>query len=122
MFRDSDQSCNNSNVVLDFEALTSTSQYIDLSKLDDFVTDEISEGKLLTLELNMRSFVNNANFSKLKALLLIMTYKPDVISVLKTRITPISSGRFLNLPGYKFVHNSRLHFRGGRSSKVLCFD
>ena len=47
MFSDSDQICKNSNAVLDFEALISTSQYIDLSKLNDFVTDEIPESKLL---------------------------------------------------------------------------
>ena len=26
-------------------------------------------------------------------------------------MTPLSSGPFLNLPSYKFVHNSRLHFK-----------
>ena len=71
-------------------------------QLDDFVTDEIPEGKLLALELNMRSLVNNANFTKLEALLLFMTYKPDIISISETWITPLSSGAFLNLPGYKF--------------------
>ena len=45
MFSDSDQRCKNSNAVLDFETSISISQYIDLSKLDDFVTDEIPEGK-----------------------------------------------------------------------------
>ena len=67
MSSDSDQSCKNSNADLDLEALISTSQYIDISKLDNFVTDEIPEGKLLALEPNMRSLVkvNNANFSKL---------------------------------------------------------
>ena len=84
-----------------------------LCQLDDFVTDEIPEGKLLALELNMRSLVNNANFTKLEALLSFMTYKPDIISISETWITPLSSGAFLNLPGYKFVHNSRLHFKGG---------
>ena len=73
MFSDSDQSCKNSNEVLDFEALISIIQHIDLSKLDDFVTDEIPEGKLLVLELNMRLLVNNADFSKLEALLSFMT-------------------------------------------------
>ena len=81
MFSDSDQSSKNGNADLDFEALLSTSQYIDISKLDDFITDEISEGKLLALELNMRSLVNNAHFSKLEALLSFMTYKPDIISI-----------------------------------------
>ena len=113
MFSDRDQSSKNSNADLDFEALISTSQYIDISKLDDFVTDEIPEAKLLALELNMRSLVNNANFTKLEALLSFMTYKPDIISISETWITPLSSGAFLNLPGYKFVHNSRLHFKGG---------
>ena len=56
MFGDRYQSCKNSNAVLDLEALISTSQYIDLSKLDDFVTDEIPKNKLLALELNMRLF------------------------------------------------------------------
>ena len=97
MFSDSDQSSKNSNADLDFEALISTSQYIDISKLDDFVTDEILEGKLLALELNMRSLVNNANFTKLEALLSFMTYKPDIISISETWITPLSSGAFLNL-------------------------
>ena len=41
MFSQSDQSCKNSNAVLNFEALISTSQYIDLSKLDDFVTRDV---------------------------------------------------------------------------------
>ena len=95
MFSDSDQSSKNSNADLDFEALISTSQYIDISKLDDFVTDEIPEGKLLALELNMRSLVNNANFTKLEALLSFMTYKPDIISISETWITPLSSGAFL---------------------------
>ena len=113
MFSDSDQSSKNSNADLDFEALISTSQYIDISKLDDFVTDEISEGKLLALELNIRSLVNSANFSKLEALLSFMTYKLDIISISETWITPLTSGAFLNLPGYKFVYNSRLHFKGG---------
>ena len=81
MFSDSDQSSKNSNAVLDFEALISTSQYIDISKLDDFVTDGIPEGKLLALKLNMRSLVNNANFSKLEALLSFIPYKPDIISI-----------------------------------------
>ena len=43
-----------------------------------------------------------------------MTYKPDIISILETWITPLSSGPFLNLPSYKFVYNSRLRFKGGR--------
>ena len=42
-----------------------------------------------------------------------MIYKPDIISISETWITPLSSGPFLNLPGYKFVHDSRLHFKGG---------
>ena len=67
----------------------------------------------LALELNTRLLVNNANFSKLEALFSFMTYKPDIISISETWITPLSSGAFLNLPGYKFVHNSRLHFKGG---------
>ena len=115
MFSDSDQSCKNSNAYLDFETLISTSQYIDISKPDDFVTDEIPEGKLLALELNMRSFVNNAYFSKLEALLSFVTYKLEIISysISETWITPLSSGPFLNLRGYKFVHNSRLHFKRG---------
>ena len=71
-----------------FEALISTSQYIDLSKLDDFVTDEIPEGRLLALELDMRLLVNNANFSKLEARLSYMTYNSDIISVSETWITP----------------------------------
>ena len=57
--------------------------------------------------------VNNANFSKLEVMLSIMTYKPNIISVSETLITPLSSGPFLNLQGYKFVHNSRLHSKGG---------
>ena len=93
-------------------ALISTSQFIDLSELDDFVTDEIPKGKLLALELNMRSSVNNANFSKLEALLLFMTHKPDIISVSETWINPLSLCPFLNLPGYQFVHNSRLIPKG----------
>ena len=113
MFSDSDQSSKNSNADLDFEALISTSQYIDISKLDDFVTDETPEGKLLALELNMRSLVNNSNFSKLEALLSFMTYKPDIISISETWITPLSSDAFLYLPGYKCAHNSRFHFKGG---------
>ena len=67
MFSDSDQSCKNSNADLDFEALISTSQYMNISTLDDFATDDIPEDKLLALELNMRSLVNNDNFSKLEA-------------------------------------------------------
>ena len=43
MFSDSDQNCKKSNTDFDFEALISTSQYIDVSKLDDFVTDKISK-------------------------------------------------------------------------------
>ena len=81
--------------------------------MDDFVTDEIPEGKLLTLELNMRSLVNNANFSKLEALLSFMRYKPDIISISETWLTPLSSGAFLNLPGSRFVDNSLLHFKVG---------
>ena len=54
MFSDSDQSSKNSNADLGFAALISSSHYIDISKLDDFVTDEILESKLLALELNMR--------------------------------------------------------------------
>ena len=46
-FSDSDHSCKKGNADLDFEALISTGQYIDLFKLDDFVNDEIFEGKLL---------------------------------------------------------------------------
>ena len=104
---------------MDFEALISTSQYIDLSKLDDFVTDEIPEGKLLALELNMRSLANNVHFNKLEAPLSSMTHKPDNLSVSETWITPPSSGPFLNPPGYKFVHNSRHHSqRGGVSLYV----
>ena len=61
----------------------------------------------------MRSLVNNANFGKLEALLLSMTYKPDISSISETWITPLSSGPFLNLPDYKIVYNSRLHFKGG---------
>ena len=113
MFSDSDQGSQNSNADLDFEALMSTSQYIDQYKLDDFVADEIPEGKLFALELNMRSLVNNANFTKLEALLSFMRYKPDIIYISETWKTSLSSGAFLNLPGYKFVHNSRLHFTGG---------
>ena len=112
MFSDSDQSRKNSNAVLDFEAIISTSQYIDLSKLDDFVTDEIPEIKLLASELNMRSLVNNSNFSKLEALLSFMTNKGDITSVSETWITSLSLSLFLNLPGYKFVYNSRLHSKG----------
>ena len=111
MFSDSDQSCKNSKANLDFDALISTWQCIYLFKLDDFVTDEIPEGKLLALELNMTSFVNNVNLSKLEALLSFMTYQVDIISVSETWVTPLRSGPFLNLPSYKFVHNSRLHFK-----------
>ena len=60
----------------------------------------------------MRSLVNNANFSKLEALLSFMTCKPGITSISETWITSLSSGAFLNLPGYKFVHNFRLHFKG----------
>ena len=67
----------------------------------------------MALELNKRSLVNNGNWSKLKALLSFMTYKPDIISISETWVTPLSSVAFLNLPGYKFVHNSRLHFKRG---------
>ena len=66
----------------------------------------------MALELNMRSLVNNATFSKLEALLSIMTNKTEILSVSETWITPLSSGPFLNLPGYKFVHNSRLYSKG----------
>ena len=79
----------------------------------DFGTDEIPEGKLLALELNIRSLVNNANFSKLGLLISFMTYKPDIISVSETWITLLSSGPFVNLLGYKFVYNSRLYSKGG---------
>ena len=61
----------------------------------------------------MRSLVNSANFSELDVLLSFMTYKPDIISISETWITPLSVVAFLNLPGYKFVHNSRFHFEGG---------
>ena len=47
MLSDCDQSCKNSNANLDFEALISTNQYIDISKLDDFVTDEIREALVI---------------------------------------------------------------------------
>ena len=42
-----------------------------------------------------------------------MTYKPVIISVSETWITPLSSEPFFNIPNYKFVHNSRLHSKGG---------
>ena len=42
-----------------------------------------------------------------------MTYKPDIISGSETWITSPSSGSVLNLPGYKFVHNSRLPSKRG---------
>ena len=71
MFSDKDQSCKSNNVNLNFKALINTSQYVDLSKLEDFLTDEIPEGKLLALELNTRSFANtviphftNSRFTK----------------------------------------------------------
>ena len=81
--------------------------------MDDFVTDEIPENKLLALELSMRSLVNNANFGKLGALFSFMTYKSDITSVSETWITPLSSSPFINLSSYKFVHHSRLHSNGG---------
>ena len=113
MFSDKDQSCKSNNVNLNFKALINTSQYVDLSKLEDFVTDEIPEGKLLALELTMRSFANNANFSKLEVLLSFMIYKPDIVSISETWIIPLCSGPFLNLPVCKFVYSSRLYSKGG---------
>ena len=49
MFSDSDQNCKNSNADFDFEALVGTSQYIDVSKLDDFVIDKIPKRKIFGL-------------------------------------------------------------------------
>ena len=85
MFGDSDQSCKNSSADLDFEALISTSQYIDFPKLNDFVTDEIPKGILLALKLNIRSLVNNVNFSKLEAPLSLMTFNQTLYLFQKLR-------------------------------------
>ena len=78
-FSDNDDICKTSNADLDFEDLPSNSQYLDLSKFKDFVIKEIPKGKLLALIINMRLLVNVANFSKLEALLLFMTYKLEII-------------------------------------------
>ena len=111
MFNDIRTNCKNGNA--DLDTVTDNCLYIDVSKIDHIVTDERHKDNFFVLEVNMRSLVNNANFSKLEALLSLMSYKPDIISVSETWITPESSGHFLNLTGYNFAHNSRLYSKGG---------
>ena len=57
---------------------------------------------------------NSFHFSKLEALLSNMSRKPDVISLTKTWIQPLSSCPYENLNGCNFVLNCRNSCEDGR--------
>ena len=63
--------------------------------------------------MNVRSLVNNTNFSKLEALVSPLSFQLDVIAVTETWIQSFSTGPFKILKDYNFISNNRLICRGG---------
>ena len=67
-----------SDYAFGFEAVTNrdNSPYMDRSRIDNVAIDDHCKTKLLVLQINVKSLVNNVNFCKLQALL--MTCKPNI--------------------------------------------
>ena len=97
----------------DIDNLSNLTEYVESNKLQTITSNNSFKNTFTVLSLNIRSIVNSFNFSKLEALLSNMNCKPDVISLSKTWIQPLSSGPYKNLNGYNFVSNCRNSCKGG---------
>ena len=65
------------------------------------------------MNVNMRSLVNTAKFTKLEALIFSLPRKPDIIAITKTWVTPHYSGPYNNLDNYILVQNPRKNLKSG---------
>ena len=65
------------------------------------------------ISLNIRSFSNSLNFSKLEAFVHNLNPKPDIIAVTETWIHNNLLGPYCNLSDYVFISNSRKIVKGG---------
>ena len=86
-------------------------QYIDSADILNAVSTDRNSFRFLCV--NVRSLVNNTNFSKLEALVSSLSIRLDVIAVTETWIQSSSAGPFKNLKGSNFISNNRLMCRGG---------
>ena len=86
-------------------------QYIDSADILNAVSTDRNSFRFLCV--NVRSLVNNTNFSKLEALVSSLSIRLDVIAVTETWIQSSSAGPFKNLKGYNFISNNRLICREG---------
>ena len=83
-------------------------EYVDSADILNAVSTDPNSFRFLCV--NVRSLVNNTNFSKLEALVSSLSIRLDVIAVTETWIQSSSAGPFKNL---KFISNNRLICRGG---------
>ena len=86
-------------------------EYVDSADILNAVSTDPNSFRFLCV--NVRSLVNNTNFSKLEALVTTLSIRLDVIAVTETWIQSSSAGPFKNLKGYNFISNNRLICRGG---------
>ena len=93
------------------EFLLIPDQYIDSTDIYNIMNDKSVLFQYLCI--NIRSLVNNSNFSKLEAFLFSLNFRPDIIAVIETWIQPSSKGTFKNLKGYNFISNNRIMHQGG---------
>ena len=93
------------------EFLLIPDQYIDSTDIYNVINDKSVSFQYLCI--NIRSLVNNTNFSKLEAFLFSLNCRPDIIAVIETWIQPSSTGPFKNLKGYNFISNNRKMHKGG---------
>ena len=82
---------------LDDRLLDSCSQCIDTSNIYDIAFNHNFTNQFLGLNVNMRSLVNTANFTKLEALIFSLLRKPDKIAIIESWALPLNSGPYSKL-------------------------
>ena len=98
---------------LDDNLFDSCSQYINTANIHDIAINDNFINQFLGMNVNMRSLVNTANFTKLEALIFSLPRKPDVIAITETWVTPLNSSPYNNLDNYILVQNPRTNLKGG---------
>ena len=102
-----------SNNNLDENLFDSCSQYINTSNIHDIAINHNFTNQFLGMSVNMRSFVNTANFTKLKALMFSLPRKPDIIAITEMCVIPLNSGPYNNSDNYILARNRRQNSKGG---------
>ena len=98
---------------LDDSLFDSCSQYINTLNIHDIAINDNFTNQFLGMNVNMKSFVNTANFTKLEALIFSLPRKPDIIAITETWVTTLYSGPYNNLDNYILVQNPRQNLKDG---------